>query len=263
MFDFPKYDRKEGLSYKKHFLRAVIFQLRYDDAEKSIEPRKNDIINILKPSFPRVNDKITQGFEIKFNQEQTPILHNIKDDSFGIEFRSGDGKKIIVVDKHSFTYTIDGKNYKNFETLIEELNKINQILKILKINSIKRIAIRKINIIEFDIDNIERDNPTGALEYALNPDLVSNLNYHPQTEYIRRNIQTINYQKDENRLNLTYGLIVLPSSRVGQVIIDIDLFSMSLYEASDIFSIANNINNEIFNIFHWAISKNIEELLEK
>jgi len=259
MFNFPVVERKKGFSYKKHFLRSVIFQFQFEKIE--ILENKEEIINVVKPFFPRVNDAIKKGFEIKLREQQTPILKNIMDDAHGIEFRSEDGEKTLVIDSKSFTFTNNGKNYINFETLLEDINKIEKVFKILGIQKVNRIAIRKINIIEFAINNIEKENPSEALEYTLNPELISNLNYYPDIKFIRRNLQTINFHKGQDRLNLNYGLVVLPNLKTGQIVIDIDLFTLSVNEFDRVLSVAKNINDEIFNIFHWAISKNIEELL--
>ena len=143
----------------------------------------------------------------------------------------------------------------------EDITHLNKFFELCKIENIRRLAIRKINIVEFKIS----DNPSEILEFLITPELLSNLNYFPNANLIRQNIHTINYHEDSYRLNLKYGLNVPPppNTELGQVLIDIDLFNSSTINVSEIFNIADSINSEIFNIFNWTISENILQLLNE
>jgi len=98
---------------------------------------------------------------------------------------------------------------------------------------------------------------------VINAELLSNLNYFPNSELIKQNVQNVRYESGRNSLNLRYGLNVPPSnnSELGQVILDIDLISLEDTIVENVFSVASNVNKEIFNIFKWAISQNTIDLL--
>lgn len=257
MFGFPSTTHKY---FNKNFLKTVIFQISFDENIKCIE-NKDEIISLFSSNFPRVNQNVTKGFQISFKQkEQTPILQSLNEDQ-GIEMKSDDGQKIIFINKTSFSVTVSGRAYKNFNKLTEEVEKINEFFTICGITTVKKIAIRKMNIVEFKIS----DNPSSTLEYIISPDLLSNLSYFPKSELIKQNIQTVNYINDECRLNLKYGLNVPPppNTELGQIIIDIDLINLANNEISKVFDAANLMNQEIFNVFSWSINDNTLTLLNE
>lgn len=258
MFNFPHIDHRK---YSKNFLKTVIFQIAYEENIRLID-KKQEIVKIFNKVFPRVNDKITKGIQISFKNDQTPILKHIEDEKAGlsIEMRSNDGQSILSLDNTSLSYTIGGKSYTSFDDLKNELDLINVFFKLAEIKKVKRVAIRKINIIEFEVNN----NASDLLALLISPELLSNLNYFPDNQFIIQNIQTINYQKEGFKLNIKYGLNIppIPNQEIGQIILDIDLFSINQIESKETIRIAEDINNEIFNVFNWAISDKTKEILD-
>lgn len=255
MFGFPNALHKH---FNKNFLKTVILQLTFDENLNFIK-KKDEIISLFSSDFPRVNPNVTKGIQITFKpKEQTPILQSLNDEE-GIEMKSIDGQKILSINKSSFSVTISGRSYKNFNSLKQEISKVNEFFNICDISTVKKTAIRKMNIIEFRIAN----NPIEILEQIISPDLLSNLSYFPKSELIKQNIQTVNYVNNEYRLNLKYGLNVPPppNTELGQVIIDIDLINLSNTTIDNVFEMASSMNQEIFNVFNWSISDKTLNLL--
>ncbi|MFN8257704.1 MAG: TIGR04255 family protein [Bacteroidales bacterium] len=257
MFDFPKVEHKY---FNKNFLKTVIFRIDFEENNKIFE-KKKEITDLFSALLPRISDKETKGIQISFSNDQTPILQSVDNINTGkvIEMKSIDGQRILAINKSSLTYTIGGQSYSNSIDLKKELNLLIDFYKISEIKFLKRLAFRKINIIEFKISN----NPSEILLQLISPDLLSNLAYFPKSNSIKQNIHSLIYQDGDYSLNIKYGLNIPPIQNIGigQIIIDIDLFNTSKIETSETIKIADMINSEIFNIFNWAISENTKRLL--
>lgn len=258
MFNFPHTERK---IYKKNFLKTVIFQITFDE-NLALKTKKDVLINVFKAKYPRCNDKVTKGIQISFKADQTPILQNIEDEKTGLafEFKSLDGQRIINIDNSTLSLTVGGKSYISFSELRTDIELIQEFIALFEIRTLNKVAIRKINIIEFIVDG----NASAFLSHLVSPDLLSNINYFPDNQFIKQNIQTVSYQRDEFKLNIKYGLNIppIPDKEIGQIIIDIDLFSTSQTDASNMLDIAKGINDEVFNVFNWAISENTKNILD-
>lgn len=255
MFGFPEVTHK---TFDKNFLKTIIFQFIYNENQQC-DDKKEKIIDIFKENYPIIKRNVAKGFEFSFKKDETPIIQPIKDKE-GLELKSKDGQKIITVDKTTFTYTVNGDMYKDYKNLKDEiLENVQKFLEVCQITAIKRVAIRKINIFEFK----KVDDPTDVQEFVITPELNSNLGYYPNRDKIKQNIQTLNYEAEDWRLNLKYGLITIPNSKEnnGQIVIDIDLFNVGNNESKKLFEITDQINREIYNIFNWVLSKEAMELL--
>ena len=257
VFDFPHVERK---TFNRNFLRTIIFQVSYDEMTDLFE-KKSAITSIFKDKFPRVDDKITNGVQIVFSNDKTPLLRNVEDKNTGmsLEFKTLDGQKVLSIERTQLTYTVSNKGYSNFESIVDELSGVLDFFTLCGISNVNKVAIRKINLIDFKVIG----NPTDTLAQLISPDLLANLNYIPNSKYIKQNVQTINYQLDNNRLNIKYGLNIPPilNSEIAQVIIDIDLINTDKIESNYIFISATEINNEIYDIFNWTVSDNLKLIL--
>lgn len=251
MFGFPK-TNNDKTTYKRNFLKSAIFQIKYQPSIEILNNKK-EIIDTFKELFPRLTENSNSGYEIKFENNQTPIVQQIDNNNVGFELKSQDGQKTLSFSTDTISLTISGNVYERFETINYELSKIHEILKFCKIKKANRIAIRKINVIDFQVPNTEKFIPLNLLEFIINPELLSNMTYFPNTEFIKQNLNTVEYVKENNRLNLRYGIVVPNIENTGHVLIDIDLISTNEITINKINSVFNSINEEIFNIFNWAI----------
>ena len=200
------------------------------------------------------------GFaRLKFEQGKTPIMDSSESSEEGYEFRTKDNKKIVHFTKDTFTYTIFGEIYTNFENTFEEIERIFlPLLKKAGINNLSRIDIRKINLMEAK----SPDNVSG--EFLLNEcfknSLVNNFTSFPELKYLESGTSSVQLKMENYQMNLSYGF--LPDKpdlkRKKQILLDIDLFKISTdLLLNDVESEWKKINQEIFNVFNWALNKNL------
>lgn len=253
MFGFQTIERTE---YKKNFLRKVFFQIDYS-ACKNLKDNSKEIQELFKDAFPRFNLGKGKGFQISFNKEKTNFQHIEEGDN--IVLKSIDGQKEIVIGESNLNYSVDGNSYKTFDSVVSDLDLIVEFLKICNLDSINRVSIRKINIVEFK----NNDNPNGILDLLLNKALISNNDSFPNMNKISHNIHSINFVNENYFLNLNYGMNILPqfNGERGQMIIDIDISNKSKILLNEILNETIKINSEIFNVFDWVINEKTKKLL--
>lgn len=263
MFEFPKAERSDAEKFNRNYLKSVIFQVKFDSTDE-IDKKKKEITLLFKELLPRVQDIASGEFKIIFNSEQTPIVQSPDKEKTGFSLRSMDGQEIISFNKDSISLSISGNAYAGFKNIENNLSILDKVFNLCGINTFNRVAIRKINIIEFEIIEEENTNPMQIMELILNPNLLNSATYFPQVEYIKQNIRTINYIKENNRLNLRYGLIVPDiNSKIGQILVDIDLFTIENVPVDSLEKFSTEINSEIFNIFSWALSEEAKKQLKQ
>lgn len=256
MFGFNHIQR--DISFKKNFLKTVVFQINFQEISDFLDYKK-DIISAFEKKYPRINDSFQNEIKIEFKPNQTPILDQSSGANVGFEMKTTNGQEVLKFNNTSMSYVVSGQVYKNFEVVAEIIKLFSTFLEKMNVNFINRLAIRKLNIIEFK----DVDNPSEILQYLINPELLSNLNYFPNQNFIKQNIHSINYINNPYYLNIRYGLnLIPPNYEIGQTIIDIDLFNTSNISINEINKEAEKINQEIYNVFSWAISENTKHLLQ-
>lgn len=252
-FDFVERD----LSLKKNFLKSVIIQLNFDKIQ-NYSNFKEKIIARFKEDFPRISESNQDEYRIEFKPNITPILSEKKGATPGFEMKSSSGQEVLKISYSSVVYLTGGQSYQNFEKILMISQKLTDVIMLSGVNCINRLSIRKLNIIEFN----DVSNPTEILNFILNPELLSNLNYFPYNRFIRQNIHSVNYVNNPYFLNIRYGLNQMPPTyELGQIILDIDLFNASCISFGEIVNELKKINQEIFNVFIWAISENTKQIL--
>ncbi len=264
MLGFPKADRKLVERFNSNYLKTVVFQTKFTHNTGVFEKRES-YLQLFKDLFPRVSDSQQNGFAISINKDQTPILQPIPSEKNGVELRSEDGQKILAILNDGITYTVTGTTYKNFDTIISELELIEKVLATVGITTLERVAIRKINIIDYEIPTSMPDTDTSSvMELLLHPELLNNMSYFPSKNNIVQSIHNVIFTKDEFTLNLKYGAIQPnPLEKKGHVLVDIDLFKQGNIEGKNTCSLLKEINEEIFNIFNWAMKQeSIQHLME-
>jgi uncharacterized protein (TIGR04255 family) len=251
MFGFQEVGHQE---YKKNFLKVVVFSIRFK-REKLTEEQIKKINVLFKDTFPRFSKFSDNDVQISFNNENIQYQKNEQ----VLKFTNIEGNKVIHITDNALFFQISGKGYKCFDKIETDLEKISNFLLTQKIDTIDRLAIRKINLIEFT----NSKNPSDVLTYLLNPNLVHYLEFLPNRENINHSMHSLNYKNENNFLNIKYGLII-PSNLTGdsgQLVLDIDLYKQQNISSKDIVSISKKINQEIFNVFNWLISDETKKIL--
>lgn len=254
MFGFPEVEHKK---YKKNFLKTVVFQIQFDKCI-NLESKEAEIGKLFKENFPRLTTGKGKGIEIILNNQNANLQQ--VNNGHNINIKSENGQRIIDINETDLNFTIGGSSYISFNNLITDVNNIISFLDLCEIDSIKRLAIRKINIVEFK----NNENPSDILNFLINPNLINNIQEFPNRSLVNHSIHSINYKSGEKHLNIKYGLNIPPqlNSEIGQLIIDIDLFNKGKIESKDIVSESKLMNSEIFNIFSWLINDNTKQILD-
>lgn len=247
MFGFPEVGHRK---FKKNFLKTVIFDIQFDQCV-GLKDKSKEIGELFKDNFPRFSPGQEKGIEILIGKGNTNF--NETNSGHNISLKSNDGQRIINISEKKLSLVVGGNSYESFENLMEDFEKVISFLGMCNISYVKRLAIRKINIVEFK----NLGNPSEILAYLLNPLLINHINEFPNVELINHSIQSVNYNDGNNYLNIKYGLNMPPQmkSERGQLVIDIDLFKQDQIDTPNILPISNEINLEIFNIFNWLINE--------
>jgi len=262
MFDFPNSDRPDGFKFKTNLLKSVIFQLKYEE-RGLVSVSSKEIAEKLKGAFPIFVPVIEGHATLKISKDKTPIIQSGGNTTKGLELKTEDNNKILSITEDTLSYTIHGSAYENFEKSISEIKKdFLPILSGLNILKFSRIAIRKINLMEQVEPKNYSDNE--LLIKVFNQNLINNFISFPDTNSMVSGVTNVRIEKENNRLNVSYGLI--PPTKEGgkQILLDIDLFCIN--QEVDIDSVESKwkeINNEIFNIFNWAICEGLKESLNQ
>ena len=255
MFNFPKTPREPDFQYETNLLKSVTFQFKYQSND-SIVNSQDFLKEKLGMKFPNIKPIARGEFKIEF-KDKTPILQQSLDPmGGGFELRTENNHQVALITNDSVVVTILDGAYSNFSKVFDDVvNDIFPIFHKFKIDSFNRLAIRKINLIEFES---KKDSEiTQALPAVFNNTLIDNILFFPCQNFLKTGVTKSIFRNGNYQLNISYGLLEKPLHvKHGQIMLDIDLFKtdeeISLDEVS---GIMNDINGEIFNIFSWSIKE--------
>ena len=254
IFGFNEVQHKD---FKNNFLKSVILQLSYNKV-LDFQDKRQKIENFFKDLFPRVGVPTSSGIHITFKNASTPVLEQVNNED-KIEMKSLSGQKTLLISNTSIVFTTTGKEYINYVQLESDMCKIQEYFTHCEIKELTRISIRKINIVDFK--NALGD-PFTIFQSLINTELVGNLAYFPSSTYLKQNIQNLTFKKDVYTFNIKYGLNMQnPQPDIGQLLIDFDLILTDKISVTNLFTITDEINQEIFNAFNWVVSENFINLM--
>ncbi|MFV8321808.1 TIGR04255 family protein [Flavobacterium sp. LS2R12] len=264
MFGFPKVDYSIRDSFKQNFLRTVIVQIKFEQTD-ALFKNKNKILSDFQERYPRLNDNVSNNFQIQINKNETPIVNTSKGKGFVL--KSLDGNRSVNFTENIVEININGNSYKDFSEILDfEINKIIKLFLELNISVVNRLAIRKINIIGVGIN--ENTTLTQISKNLLNEKIGFSFDCFPMEELIQQNINTINYLKDNDGLNIRIGHAIpqqglqIQNSKVGHIICDIDRYNIASIESNRISEVLSSINEEIFDVFLWFLNDNSLKILK-
>lgn len=252
MFDFPDIPK---VTYKRTFLRSSIFNIEFSENIKW-ENYEDEIFNFFKTNFPIKSKK--NSFGINFTATKDGIVNlGTNNDSNAFELKSVDGLKILSFENNVLAVGLNGKSYESFISFIQIFQIVDELLQNnLAKYKVKRFSIRKINLIDFNLNN---NNGVTFLKQLINSELIGNIDYTPNINYIKQSINSIVFEKESARLNIKYGYNKINDS-IGQIILDLVMF----------FDYDNNktnidhfdfINNELYQAFNWAIAEEYKKIM--
>lgn len=258
MFGFPRAKRPEGGKFKKNLLKSVILQVKFKKNAEIVDTFKARK-ECFKSKFPIINQISLDTAEIKFQKDKTPIIQTALNSAHGYEFKTENGKQTVAITLDSFSYTIAGMDYSNFPEVMSNVKEV--FFPIFREGTpliFERIAIRKINLVEPEDQSISIKD---LLQLTFKKQLVKNISCFP--DFIASGVTNVRLENSDKRLNLVYGLIC-PKPKVKHVILDIDMFLINQNLRLDSLETKwKEINDEVFNIFNWCISKDLITDLSK
>ena len=136
-------------------------------------------------------------------------------------------------------------------------DRLKVVYDICGIKEFNRVAIRKINIIEFSPPSGNKSESMNFLPIVFNNALIENLLVFPRRDIINQGLTNLHYDAGNDQMNFQYGL--LPANQKTKrpsVMLDIDIYNVEpKFQVKNLESKLNSINQEIFNIFNWAIGE--------
>jgi len=252
LFGFPENERR---LYRNNFLRTVTFQYTFDTIE--ISSFKELIRSSFAHDFPRMNEGTNVSYEIKATNGQTPIIKSSTEFD-GYMLMSANGLKRINFTKNNVVVTILGNAYRRFEDFVHILEKVVDVLNQIGVTVLRRVSIRKMNIIAF---SSHTNNLSSIIADLFAQGIVNSIEAFPQPESLKQNMHSIVLNKDNYRLNLNYGAPEFDNTQrplTGTIVIDIDLLKLGNTQVQDLISDTTEINNEIYNVFSWVTSDKLK-----
>lgn len=246
MFDFPKIERSPNFKYKQNLLKQVIVQVGFPKTD-IVGSKIEEIKSLLEEGFPTNNITEINGLNI--------------DSALAYEFKTQDKTKTFAISKTAATYIIDGSVYSNFENAVSEIKALAYpVLKLCELNEFERVGIRKINLMNTNIDKTL--TPAIITANTFNIALANPHLGFPNPSLIDNTMGNFNLRKDNYHLILNYGIRAKETDQKKEtaydILLDIDLFAYPIkIKFEDIEKHWQLINEEIFNVFHWGINKNI------
>lgn len=260
MFGFPEIKRPKGFKYKKNFLSSAIFQVKFPPCEmvtKDIEANKKKYLS----DFDHANDllradiSIPIGLTVENTSKQSARL-------IGIEFRKEANERVLNLAEDEITLTLTGAAYESFEVAKSQINSgFITPLKDFGVASLDRVAIRKVNVMETNINPTEKYIDIASRVF--NPSLLADVTSMPAGHALITKINTLVFSNDDYKLHLRYGLFPKPGNGEHlSCLLDIDLFFEGKTESKQLVDRLEEINTEIFNVFDWALSAEAKAALD-
>ena len=246
---------------KSNFLKQSILRVDYDYLfDENLETIiKNLNLYLNKEKFRMISKTMAEfEFNVDINkliQEEQIGINKGKKEKFP-SFINEDRNIIIDISRNFTTITVEYKEKKPFEEIIEIFNKIIcEIKKVREGINLNRIGIRKINL--YLLKNIENINKYFE-ENTFNFNKQINLN----KIFIKKQLETFEYNNYKVNLNseLNKGIITENNkdSEAYRIMIDIDVYNDDTLDGNEID--LQTMNQSLFEIYKSSLKS---EFLEK
>lgn len=253
IFGFPNTTRA---LFKNNFLRTVTFQYNYDSIE--INSFKDQLRDAFMDMFPRINEGKNVSYEIQAANGQTPIIKSTTE-SNGFVLQSTDGLKRINFTNTSAIFTVLGNAYRKYEEIVPILERVKTVLSDAGVNDLKRVSVRKVNIITF---TSQENSLSSIFSDLFAQGIVNSIEAFPQPEALRQNMHSIVLNKENYRLNLNYGAPEFDNAQrplTGSIVIDIDLIRLGSSKIVNLLDYTAELNSEIYSVFSWVTSDKMKQ----
>lgn len=259
LFGFPRKERSPGFRYNRHFIRVVNLICHYDEVT-DVKQHESTIRKFVPDNFTRDPELVFRNLNLSiFTKEGQPtVQHDVV--SAGVAFLPPDKRSILALFNDALRYDVTGASYNNFDSYISDVD-IPNILKTLGVDIVKDLTFTKSNWIEFN-DTNDGLRAYDHFEFLLGPDIAAPLKKIPSQDWIKSHNQTTQYQKDHFVMKIVFGLISPSHKSRGRLTFDVQIKHTAPILTSELISVIKRMNDEIFNVFHWAATDELIALLD-
>ena len=270
MFGIKTYNKEQ---FNHHFIRDVVFTVHFKN-NIACTTNRDKFISSLKTEYPTCHDGIAQDISVTLGDDKqgNSVTINRNNDSHQIILRTEDMKKEFVFTNNSLKYKESGHTYNGSQSFNTRLSKALQFLKSNGTESCKILSLRKVNVVDFKSnDNRSQENiPTYVptcqlLSKKLLPTYES---YNECNKYIVQNLQNLSLKDGDYNLEIKYGYLVSEKSEnldyvKGQVVLDLHLARIGNISIQNIDEDLTTLHNTLYDVFRWAITEKMLEILKK
>ncbi|MBC6991670.1 TIGR04255 family protein [Hymenobacter sp. BT491] len=259
MFGFPPAPRSENFRFAHNLLKTVVFQVKFPEAD--VLSKSQEIKGLLASSFPISKEISLNELRVEM-ADKTPIV-SARQGGRALEFQSSNSKKIFTLKNDELSLTVLGEEYVNYETVLLDLERtIYSVGSLLRLDFLNRVAIRKINLINFK-DESGSQRLDGLMQLVFNPVLAQQDVGIPSSNYLFSSVHNSTFVNGTVTLNVVHGILPeLAPDGARQIVYDIDLFDSSVDQRfSGLHDLFSAINVEIFNAFTWSINPELISML--
>lgn len=252
--------------FRKNFLHSVSVGVSFKE-EPECTKLKERFINLYNDDMPKSSE--TDGIKIKMMMSRGSLKYddNLEHDK-GVVLRSANMKSNISLSKTDCKYTTSADDYVGSEQLEKIFKKAVGYLEVCGVKKFNELTVRKLNILQFKIESKD-DNPVPVnlpLSQIISEKfLLPNQSVGSINKFMRQAMQTIRLQDNGYELTIKYGCEILNKNDHmtvvdGIVVLDLTIKRINV-ALSDYEDVIRKENEELFNAFVWAISKNTLENL--
>jgi uncharacterized protein (TIGR04255 family) len=262
MFGFPVSEKPESLRFSNNLLQSATFQIKYPSVD--VRGSHEAVIDAVIKVLPHVKGVAEQQFVLTTGKTSSLTVEGDPTPK-GLDFKSEDNGITFSVRANDMTLTIVGGSYVNFNTTQALFEKtFYAVADILGIATLTRVAIRKVNLIGSKVESDVVYRFDQLIQSVFNDDLIGPATLLPPAPYLESSVGNCHFRSGQDHLNLIFGLLPEQAELPGrQLLLDIDVFSTpDGLPISDAREMMQTINNELFNVFMWALKPRVKELLQ-
>ena len=240
--EYP-FAHKEYKIYTNTFLQNVLVEWYYTSSDKEID------ISLLK-----------EFFKDNFNIE----LPSEKDDLFPVMIGSTDQCVNLYFGKDAFKLRVGIDAYRGFKNLKQFFDYGTDFLEILHINEIKNVKVRKINIWPYENVGSKKTSKDVLLrkifsKELLEGDMIQSLNNVSQSLWDK----CFDNQEQAEKMCIKYGFNSNYEGYKDLMILDTYVKRTRVISNSDIIDNLLQMNQVLFDEYHWSVNQNIIEIMVK
>lgn len=255
-------NRQNRRTFPRHFLAAVHAELKFATIDIALILSQKDSLKkaLVKKGFEGCEEIIESKMSFQSPKGQSPIISQ-QINPVGLKFTSSSPRMEFLLQPGGivlsvFDYTGIDDFLRNFKQLFDVLAKSLKIIPSDKINS---VGLRKIDSIIIE--------PVTSLATALsifNPALFCSARAGIYTLESFKISEEVTVLEQDKNASIIKARLIKNGPQTLEAILDFDLISVSEAKLNHVFSsILPKLNQTHFDLFMWAITKDMISLMEQ